>query len=142
MSRFEGTSMCCHLLLISIIVCIRQTTRKQKGSHNRSKAKVKVARLHERITNQRNDFLHKLSTQLVCDHDFISIEDLQIKNMVKNRKLSKSISDASWSEFTRQLEYKALWHEKQIQRVGTFFASSQTCSVCGNKNNQIKDLAV
>lgn len=120
----------------------RRLSRKQKGSMNREKAKFKVARCYEKVSNQRNDFLHKLSTQLVRDHDFISIEDLQIKNMVKNRKLAKSISDASWAEFTRQLEYKALWGEKQIQRVGTFFASSQTCSACRNKNSQVKDLAV
>jgi len=115
----------------------RELSRKQIGSSNRNKARIKVARCYEHIANQRNDFLQKLSTQLIEDNDIICIEDLQVKNMVKNHKLAKSISDCSWSEFTRQLQYKADWYEKTIVKIDEFYPSSKTCSCCGNKLNEL-----
>ena len=117
-------------------------SRKQIGSNNRNKARIKVARQHEKIANQRQDFLHKLSTQLIEDYDIICIEDLKVKNMVKNHKLAKSISDVSWSEFVRQLQYKADWQHKIIQKIDTYFPSSQLCGDCGYKNKEVKDLKV
>ena len=120
----------------------RELSRKSRGSSNRNKARIKVARQFEKITNQRKDFLNKLTTQLVKKHDAICLEDLNVRGMMKNHKLAQAISDVSWSEFVRQLQYKTAWHDKQIVKIGRYFASSQTCSCCGYVNQDIKDLSV
>lgn len=120
----------------------RQLSRKTKGSNRRKKARVKVARLQEHVANQRQDMLHKLSTDLVRQYDVICIEDLAPKNMVRNHRLAKSISDASWGEFRRQLEYKAKWYGKAVVTVDRFFPSSQLCSICGAQWPGTKDLSV
>lgn len=120
----------------------RQLSRKSKGSSRREKARLQVARLHEHIANQRSDMLHKLSTGLVRDYDLIAIEDLAPSNMIKNHKLSRAISDVSWGEFRRQLEYKAKWYGKIVVEVDRFFPSSQLCSSCGAQWPGTKDLSV
>jgi len=122
----------------------RRQSRKQIGSNNREKARVKVARMHEYISNCRADAHHKLSSMLVRDHDVIVIEDLKVKNMVQNRRLSKSISDVGWSEFGRQLEYKAKWYGKKLIKTDTYFASTQKCSTpgCTYRNVDTKNLNV
>lgn len=120
----------------------RGLSRKTRGGSNWNKARIKVARMQERTANQRKDFLQKLSTQLIRDYDVICIEDLQVQNMVKNHRLAQAISDVSWSEFVRQLEYKAKWHDREVVKINTFYPSSQLCSVCGYKNAHTKDLSV
>src|SRR5579863_463268 len=109
----------------------RRLAKKQKGSANRQKARRKVARLHARTADSRRDFLHKLSTRLINENQVIAIESLSVKNMQKNRRLAKSISDASWSEFVRQLEYKAQWYGRTLIGVDRWHPSSKRCSDCG-----------
>ena len=120
----------------------KQQSRKTKGGRNWIKNRIKIARLHEKIANQRMDFINKLSTRIIREYDIICIEDLKVENMLKNHNLAQSISDVSWSKFTTQLEYKAKWYGKVIKKVDTFYASSQTCHCCGFKNEGTKDLKV
>ena len=111
----------------------RYFTRKQKGSNRREKARLKVSRLYMKVTNQRKFVYHNLSTWLVSNYDTICMEDLKIKNMIKNRKLSKSIQDASWATFTEMVKYKSYWYGKTFHQIDTWFPSSKTCSNCGHK---------
>jgi putative transposase len=107
-------------------------SRKQKGSNNRYKARLQVARVHAQITDARKDFLHKLTTQLVRENQTIVVEDLAIKNMVKNHKLALAISDASWGELIRQLAYKCEWYGRELIKIDRWFPSSKRCGNCGH----------
>ena len=122
----------------------RELSRKSRGGSNWNKARIKVARQYEKISNQRKDFLQKLSTELIRENDVICIEDLSVSEMIQDNKkdMRRNISDVSWSEFIRQLQYKADWYDRQIIKVDKFFASSQTCSCCGKKYPITKDLGV
>lgn len=115
----------------------RRASRKVKWSANRRKANLKVVRMHERIANQRKDFLHKLSTRIVKNHDTIAMEDLNVKGMVKNHKLAQAISDVSWSEFRRMVGYKCEWYGKNLIIIDRFAPSSKLCT-CGYKNTELK----
>jgi len=106
-------------------------SRKQKGSKNREKARLKVAKVHQEIADARKDFLHKLTTQLVRDNQTIAVEDLAVKNMVRNHKLALLISDCSWGELVRQLEYKCEWYGRTLIKIDRWFPSSKRCSNCG-----------
>ena len=119
----------------------KDLSRKQKGSNNRRKDRLKVAKLHEKISNQRKDYLHKISHYIISENQVIVIEDLKVSNMIKNHKLAKSIADVSWSEFRRQLEYKSEWYGRELIIAPSNYASSQLCSNCGNKSSQTKDLS-
>ena len=120
----------------------RQLAHKEKRSRNYYKTRKKIALCHEKITNTRKDYLHKISNEIISENQVIVSENLQIKNMVKNHHLSKSISDVSWYELTRQLEYKAKWNGRKYIKIDTFYASSQLCSVCGYQNAETKNLTV
>ncbi|MEH1508409.1 RNA-guided endonuclease TnpB family protein [Cutibacterium avidum] len=110
----------------------RNLARKQKGSNNRAKARLKVAKVYARIADRRRDHLHKLTTRIVRENQTIVIEDLAVRNMVKNRSLARAISDASWSELRRMLEYKADWYGREVIAIDRWYPSSKTCSDCGH----------
>ncbi|MCL1793935.1 MAG: IS200/IS605 family element RNA-guided endonuclease TnpB [Oscillospiraceae bacterium] len=116
----------------------RRLSRKPKGSSNRNKARIRLATIHETIKNRRMDDLHKLSHKTVKENDIICIEDLNVKGMKRNHKLSKSVSDVGWGEFARQLEYKCKWRGKTLVKIDRFYPSTQLCNECGFKNEALK----
>ena len=120
----------------------RKLSRKQKGSNNRNKQRRKVALVHEKIANQRNDFLQQQSTMLIRENQTICMEDLKVKNMMRNHKLAQHIGSTSWSKFFDMLAYKSVWYGNDVVKVPTMYPSSQTCSCCGDKNPLVKNLAV
>jgi transposase, IS605 orfB family len=120
----------------------RHLSRKKKGSKGFENQRLKVARIYEKISNSRIDYLHKCSISLVRRYDIICIEDLNVKGMVRNHNLAKSISDVSWSSFVTMLTYKADWNNKKVVKIDRYYPSSQTCNVCGNVNKEIKDLSI
>lgn len=120
----------------------RKMAKKKLGSNNRVKQRIKIARLHEKISNTRKDNLHKISHKLINENQVIVSENLKVLNMMKNHNLSKSIQDCSWYELTRQLEYKSDWYGRTYIKVNTYFPSSQLCSNCGHRNTETKNLSI
>lgn len=116
----------------------RSLSRKKKGSNNYEKQRLRVAKLHEKVANQRLDYLHKISRELVDSFDTICIEDLAVKDLLERKQMSKLIADAAWSELRRQLEYKCKWEGKNLITIGRFDPSSKRCSNCGNINRELK----
>ena len=117
----------------------KDLSRKKYGSNNWNKARIKVAKLHEKIKNQRTDYLQKISTKLINENQVIAIEDLRISNMMKNHNNARAISEVSWYEFRVMLEYKAKWYGREIVIAPSNYASSQLCSECGYKNSDVKN---
>lgn len=115
----------------------RQLSKKAKDSSNRNKQRIKVAKIHEKISNSRKDFLHKVSTKLINENQVICLESLQVKNMVKNHKLAKPISDAGWGLFTEMLKYKANWYGRTVSQINRFYPSSKLCFDCGYINSEL-----
>ena len=128
--------------LLKLAIEQRKLSHMKKGGKNRNKQRIKVARLHRRIRNQRNDFLQKLSSKYINENQVIVLEDLNIKQMEQDSKLSRLIVDASWSTLVSMLEYKGNWYGRDIIKVPTYYPSSQLCSCCGYQNKEIKDLSI
>ena len=120
----------------------RKLSHMKKGSSNRNKQRIKVARLLKHIHNQRNDYLHKLSKSIIDENQIICIEDLKVKDMMGGSKLARNISDVSWSRLVSMLIYKANWYGRTVIRVPSDYPSSQLCSICGYKNSITRDLAI
>jgi putative transposase len=120
----------------------RRLTHKEKGGNNYGKMRKQIALCHEKITNTRKDYLHKISYEIVSENQVIVSENLQIRNMVRNHHFAKAISDVSWYELTRQLEYKSAWNGREYVKIDTFYASSQLCFICGYQNSVTKNLSV
>ncbi|MEV5560257.1 RNA-guided endonuclease TnpB family protein [Nonomuraea wenchangensis] len=115
----------------------RALARKEKGSKNRTKARLKVAKVHARIADRRRDHLHKVTTRLVREHQVIAVEDLSVRNLVKNRRLARAISDAGWRELRSMLEYKTAWYGRTLVVADRWFPSSKLCSACGTLRNDM-----
>ena len=120
----------------------RKLSKMVKGSNNRNKQRIKIAKLHKHIQNQRNDYLHKLSRQIIDENQVIVLEDLKVKNMEQNNKLARNITDASWSRLVYMLTYKANWYDRTVVKVPNNYPSSQLCSICGYQNSITKSLNI
>ncbi|MBN6054398.1 transposase [Nonomuraea sp. RK-328] len=115
----------------------RALARKQRGSNNRGKARLRVAKVYARIVDRRRDLLHKVTTRLVRENQVIAVEDLSVRNMVKNRSLARAISDAAWRDLRSMLEYKAAWYGRTLVAVDRWFPSSKLCSACGTMRHEM-----